>query len=234
MKLFGFFAIALAATTALACEPACQEGIIGDFMNKYSPVIQQDFAKFGSSANLFAGVSANNTKFQDDVRKAFKSECAKVAKKFVTDATPVVLNAIFGKTAFEPFRGDCNHPFRVKQPPKGVPWTMEDCNKMDYRCGNPPSICHFFDIVKKRNYDTIAGLLANSTSYTKELSNALTKAIKKAGSKYSSTVPTIKKNVKKAYTQFTTTFKGEFCAGAQATVCDSCDPELKTKFLSYP
>ncbi|KAF9393551.1 hypothetical protein CPC16_001738 [Podila verticillata] len=48
------------------------------------------------------------------------------------------------------FKGDCNEPHRVVQPPLGVNWTMSDCHSMDYICGNPPSICHFMPMIKTR------------------------------------------------------------------------------------
>ncbi|KAI1320955.1 hypothetical protein EDD11_009278 [Mortierella claussenii] len=48
------------------------------------------------------------------------------------------------------FKGDCNYPKRVTQPPLGVNWTMPDCHNMDYICGNPPSICHFMPMIKTR------------------------------------------------------------------------------------
>ncbi|KAF9399232.1 hypothetical protein BGZ94_005767, partial [Podila epigama] len=48
------------------------------------------------------------------------------------------------------FKGDCNEPHRVDQPPLGVNWTMSDCHAMNYICGNPPSICHFMPMIKTR------------------------------------------------------------------------------------
>ncbi|CAG8707991.1 7426_t:CDS:1, partial [Funneliformis mosseae] len=40
------------------------------------------------------------------------------------------------------FKGQCQKPLKVIQPPIGDPWKLSDC-------GNPPSMCHFMDEIVK-------------------------------------------------------------------------------------
>ncbi|KAF9924994.1 hypothetical protein FBU30_005158 [Linnemannia zychae] len=138
--------------TTDACERQCQLNVSHAFADKYQLLSASHFAilsqKIGQS--LFYGVPSTAYSPTEASNAILHLQEAVVRAQHVWDAP--LFRTIFD-TIFvdEPkFKGDCNEPHRVDQPPLGVNWTMSDCHAMDYICGNPPSICHFMPMIKAR------------------------------------------------------------------------------------
>ncbi|KAI9493670.1 hypothetical protein BDB00DRAFT_822069 [Zychaea mexicana] len=147
-------------SAALACEPECRHGLAHAFAGFYGPVVE---LAVGDLQNTFSNTLFNLTiptqisaTVPDDVlRTGVTNGLSDTLQLFVNEATGKPLeDGIFSVMFSEekPFKGDCNHPARLtrKMPPTGESWYREECVKMDYICGNPPSICHFLDDVKDR------------------------------------------------------------------------------------
>ncbi|KAI1316834.1 hypothetical protein EDD11_009412 [Mortierella claussenii] len=155
----GAFSVALFAPSVLACERECQVNVSHAFADKYQLLSDRYFTLLNTKIeeSLFYGLPA------DTLTNAEKEAAIKTVKDSVVAAQTTWGNTIF-QTVFdtifkdEPkFKGDCNHPHRVNQPPRGVNWTMPDCHNMDYICGNPPSICHFMPMIKTRTVNKLIG-----------------------------------------------------------------------------
>ncbi|KAG0212844.1 hypothetical protein BGX28_005500 [Mortierella sp. GBA30] len=150
--IFGAFSVALFAPSVLACERECQVNVSRAFADKYEILSNQYFTLLDTriGESLFYGVP-NDLLTTAEATASIKtvSDSVVAAKEaWAKTIFPTVFDTIFKD---EPkFKGDCNHPHRVNQPPRGVNWTMPDCHNMDYICGNPPSICHFMPMIKTR------------------------------------------------------------------------------------
>ncbi|KAI9312571.1 hypothetical protein BX666DRAFT_1984298 [Dichotomocladium elegans] len=152
---------ALAASAVLACEPECRHNLAAAFATQYAPVIRLAADELqGALSSSFSNVTVPDTVSavvpDGAIQRSFTSGLSKTLDLFVEQATgPNILEKGIYSVMFaeeHPFKGDCNHPARLKRkmPPKGESWTREECEKMDYICGNPPSICHFLPMVKDR------------------------------------------------------------------------------------
>ncbi|KAF9943002.1 hypothetical protein BGZ67_008633 [Mortierella alpina] len=145
-------ALTFAPSFARACEHECQVNVSHAFADKYQQLSSIYFTLLSQRVQdqIFHGIPVNTMGELD------KNNAIKLINHAVTQAQnswdvtiyPTVFHAIFKDKP--PFKGDCNDPHRVQQPPPGVNWTMSDCHKMDYICGNPPSICHFMPMIKER------------------------------------------------------------------------------------
>lgn len=179
--LIGAFSLALFAPTVLACERECQVNVSRAFADKYEGLSNVYFTVLHQKIDesLFYGIP------RDAFTSAEKEAAIKTIQDSVTTAQAVWDSSVF-QTVFdtifkdEPkFKGDCNHPHRVVQPPRGVNWTMSDCHMMDYICGNPPSICHFMPMIKTRIVLKLKSQLQvrfdgdNSDIYVNNLASAL-------------------------------------------------------------
>ncbi|KAF9157091.1 hypothetical protein BG015_004167 [Linnemannia schmuckeri] len=150
--IFGAISMALFAPSVLACERECQVNVSHAFADKYELISNTYYTILSDRVekSLFYGVP------EQTLTDAEGNTAIKTIKDSVEQAKTAWAKTIF-QTVFdtifkdEPkFKGDCNHPRRVIQPPLGVNWTMPDCHNMDYICGNPPSICHFMPMIKTR------------------------------------------------------------------------------------
>ncbi|KAF9088013.1 hypothetical protein BGX23_007696 [Mortierella sp. AD031] len=150
--IFGAFSMALLAPSVLACERDCQVNVSRTFAEKYELISNTYYTLLNDrvTKSLLYGIPEH----------ALTGMEVNLAIKTVKDSVDQAKDA-WGKTIFqtvfdtifkdEPkFKGDCNHPRHVIQPPLGVNWTMADCHNQDYICGNPPSICHFMPMIKTR------------------------------------------------------------------------------------
>ncbi|KAI9472072.1 MAG: hypothetical protein EXX96DRAFT_582789 [Benjaminiella poitrasii] len=145
----------------LACEMDCRRGVSGDLARYYAPVLNETIHELEPQlsrslqditvpATITAEVS--QAEILDDLRQAISTtledffELASAPSRLADGFYQVIFNEEL------PYKGDCNHPKRLdrKMPDPGESWTMEECRKMDYRCGNPPSICYFLEDVKSR------------------------------------------------------------------------------------
>ncbi|KAF9159500.1 hypothetical protein BGX21_006655 [Mortierella sp. AD011] len=146
-------ALSLAPSAVQACERECQVNVSHAFADKYQVLSNEYFTLLSRKVeeSLFYGISAGDVLTpieKDDAVKTIRDSVAKAQNAWDVTIFQTVFDTIFKD---EPkFKGDCNHPHRVNQPPRGVNWTMPDCHNMDYICGNPPSICHFMPMIKTR------------------------------------------------------------------------------------
>lgn len=177
VKSVAFLLLAAASSTTFACEMDCRRGVSKAFGDFYTPVVKDTvdnlhsgltkaIAKVGVPSVIKAE-GIDETELLDDIETSIDNSL----NRFVAMATaPNKLAEGFYQVTFNeelPYKGDCNHPARLtrKMPPKGESWTMDECRKMDYRCGNPPSICYFLEDVKARCVGRMRRQLTEYASY---------------------------------------------------------------------
>jgi len=231
------------ATSVNACEADCRKGISRAFADKYALEIAPRFNSFNASVNknLFKNIVVKNfvapskvKKLKTGVLSALTKKISSLKRSFIASVTPLIQKAIFEQ--LPKFKGQCQDPLKVIQPPPGVPWTESDCEKQDYICGNPPAICHFMDdIVKPRN---VKNVIESLSSKEGPFFNALNSEIKKVTSKFitkksklNALNKVLAKNLKGLLARFVKDFKAKFCSG---TTCDKYDKEIKLILLSFP
>ncbi|KAI8388021.1 uncharacterized protein BYT42DRAFT_543394 [Radiomyces spectabilis] len=160
MLKYSLALLAVFASTAFACEPECRRGLAADFTVQYEPVVRMTLDNLQSELSK----SLSNFTFPDQIRSVvpedeFRNGIGSAVKNTLEQYSQLaagqrlekdIYNVMFNED--KPFKGDCNHPKRVdrRMPPPGDSWTRDECVKMDYICGNPPSICHFLDDIKGR------------------------------------------------------------------------------------
>ncbi|GJJ77071.1 hypothetical protein EMPS_09430 [Entomortierella parvispora] len=159
---FGALAtLAVFMPSVSACEHVCQVNVSRAFSDKYEIVSNNYFTLLTNKVkdSVFYGLP-KDTLTADETTASIKvitDAVAEAGKAWSATLFQTVFTSIF---ADEPkFKGDCNNPHRVTQPPKGVWWKMADCHNMDYICGNPPSICHFMPMIKTRIVKKLIGQL---------------------------------------------------------------------------
>ncbi|KAI7876929.1 hypothetical protein K492DRAFT_172122 [Lichtheimia hyalospora FSU 10163] len=170
--------LAVTTPTTLACEPECRHGVAAAFAEQYVPVVQvavndlsNTFAStlFNANATLPNHVAAVVP--EQTLRSSLTTSLSDTLSLFVDEATGKKLESGIFSVMFseeDPFKGDCNAPPRRltrNMPPAGESWTREECEKMDYICGNPPSICHFLPQVKERIVKRIRSQLEDYATF---------------------------------------------------------------------
>ncbi|CAG8485149.1 13997_t:CDS:1 [Acaulospora morrowiae] len=234
----------LTSNSAQACEASCQVGISKAFSDAYTIEIDSIFSKFVkdlSTSSLFDGVKIH-TSLKAKIVDAITSSIKNQKNNFEGNLVDLVKNSIFNEKPR--FKGQCQNPLRVVQPPAGVNWTLTDCEKQDYICGNPPAICHFMNgIVKPRNVNDINSAFAsmvNSASFLDTVKKGIESAASNGGLKgkdLDNAVNGITNNFQKTLPGFNKTFVEDFCAGIKgrnATTCDKYDDNIKSILLSFP
>ncbi|KAI9251152.1 hypothetical protein EDC94DRAFT_622402 [Helicostylum pulchrum] len=177
--------VVAASSSTLACEMDCRRGVSKNFAHFYAPVIQDSVGNLHSQlSKAVAKVTVpsvitdqiDKTELLDDIEESIDTSL----NKFVAMATSESkLAEGFYQVTFNeelPYKGDCNNPRRLtrKMPPPNESWTMDECRKMDYRCGNPPSICYFLEDVKAR---CIGRMRRQLTEYASFDNGALVKSL---------------------------------------------------------
>ncbi|CDH50721.1 hypothetical protein RO3G_07942 [Lichtheimia corymbifera JMRC:FSU:9682] len=174
------------AWTAMACEPECRHAISQILADRYMPVIDSTMNELQDMLSDSLGSVPvpeqlsdliPTKEVQDGVQTTIEEGLEGFMAQLTTptngdDDTAVSLTLEEGihQAMFsgdQPFKGDCNNPSRLsrKMPPAGESWTREECQKMDYICGNPPSICHHLDQIKGRIVDYIRARLKDETLF---------------------------------------------------------------------
>jgi len=154
-------ALAVFMPSVSACEHECQVNVSRAFSDKYEILSNEYFTLLNKKVqdSVFYGLP-KDTLTADETATAIKTitdSISEAGKVWAGTLFQTVFTSIF---ADEPkFKGDCNKPHRVTQPPKGVFWKMPDCHNMDFICGNPPSICHFMPMIKTRIVKKLIGQL---------------------------------------------------------------------------
>ncbi|CAO3668228.1 unnamed protein product [Umbelopsis ramanniana] len=145
MKLtLGATLIAALAAVVSACEPECRRGLATAFSDKYYEPIAHTVQllrpelinfKLNVPSQISAAVS------EQALKAGIETGVTTAINKMINTVTGDSLDKLYYSEMFNgprSFKGDCNNPKRV------------DREKMDYICGNPPSICHFLDEIKGR------------------------------------------------------------------------------------
>ncbi|GAN07255.1 hypothetical protein MAM1_0154d06750 [Mucor ambiguus] len=174
-----------AAYSVSACEMDCRRGLSRDFAGFYVPVIKDSISDLHSQltksiekVSIPDAITSQleRSELMDDIEESIETSL----NEFVALATSQSrLAEGFYQVMFNeelPYKGDCNNPKRLtrKMPPPGESWTMDECRKMDYRCGNPPSICYFLEDVKQR---CIGRMRRQMTEYASFDNGALVKSL---------------------------------------------------------
>jgi hypothetical protein len=241
--LFAILAILFSLSSIEACESSCRKGVASGFAAAYTKEIKPFFNVFNDNLtkNLYKNVdlkkisgSTNKANtIKTAINNAIKSAISKFQKEFSGNFSKLIQDAIFNQ---EPkFKGDCNHPFRIEQT-KTLPWDPISCVKMDYICGNPPSICHFLDSeVKPRCVENVKNDLIRKS---KDLENIINTTIKHTASKngiggnnLKKLVDGCKKNIQTQLKAFIKNFETEFCKNNN---CEQYDEAIKKEILSWP
>jgi len=222
-----------------ACEESCRQGISHAFGDNYSIEIKNLFKTFVEKLeeNAYFGLNSVKSSTKSACNKAIEEGTDKFQTTFSNSLAQLIEGSIFDQSP--QFKGQCQHPLRVTQPPAGVAWTMDDCNNQDYICGNPPAICHFMDqYVKPRNVknviESMTERLSGNGTFYKSLTKSVIDASKKSGVKgdeLKTFTTAVKDNILKTFNIFSSYFASEFCKG---TTCDHYDHDIKMKLLSYP
>ncbi|KAI8140667.1 hypothetical protein BJV82DRAFT_622054 [Fennellomyces sp. T-0311] len=152
--------LSVLASAAFACEPECRHGLAAAFAAFYAPVVQlsvQDLHHTFSGTLFNATIPKQVSAVvpEEALRAGLMNSLSDTLDLFVDQAAGKPLEDGIYSVMFsekDPFKGDCNNPARLtrKMPPAGESWRRDECVKMDYICGNPPSICHFLDPIKLR------------------------------------------------------------------------------------
>ncbi|KAI9311198.1 hypothetical protein BX666DRAFT_1998858 [Dichotomocladium elegans] len=164
MKIhFAFlFAVIILSTLTSACEPECRHAIAKAFSERYLEVVQDALDDLQGTLNVNLGmvpipdqltevIPSRNV--LDGIRTTVEDGIEGFMDLLKSGNETLEKNIYFVMFASDaPFKGDCNNPPRLerKMPPHGESWTLDECERMDYICGNPPSICHFLSEIKER------------------------------------------------------------------------------------
>ncbi|RIA87098.1 hypothetical protein C1645_778045 [Glomus cerebriforme] len=223
-----------------ACEQSCRTGISLAFGDNYSKEVKVLFVEFkkrlqDNLSNGFTGSVSSSAR--SSCNKVIEEETDKFEDTFTGNFAKLIEDSIFNQSP--QFKGQCQHPLRVNQPPAGVAWTMDDCQNQDYICGNPPAVCHFMDqYVKPRNVknvnESLKDRLSPNGSFFSTLSRAIIISAAKSNIKANdlpSFATVAEKNILDTFSGFVDYFAQEFCKG---TTCDKYDHDIKVKLLSYP
>ncbi|CAG8537071.1 18322_t:CDS:1 [Gigaspora rosea] len=249
--LVAIFALIFIAGPVNSCEQDCRDGISNAFTDKWKGEATPIFQKLKANVTAFLYYSMSLDKISDNktvidqVTRELATEVfndadnftKSISKKFITNMPQLIQTAIF--VVSPAFLGDCNHPHRVDQPPKNVNWTKDDCKKMDYICGNPPSICHFFDVAKQKCFNQLSQNIANITTnsdgiaFIKTIKDSV-KAIANKHNLNSDGTQFLSDNVianaQSSLNGFADKFSTEFCPDG----CPEFDDEIKNLLLSFP
>ncbi|KAG0251172.1 hypothetical protein DFQ27_008955 [Actinomortierella ambigua] len=225
-------------SVAQACERECQQNVSRAFADKYEILSNMYYTHLGDNIekSVFWGVPQGSYSKAEGESSlvTLKTAVDEARKAWNTKIYTNVFDSIFKD---EPkFKGDCNHPKRVIQPPLGVWWKPEDCHQMDYICGNPPSICHFMPMIKKRIRDKFIQMLQASVDgdesdvYANYIGPALDK-VTTDHAKLAQFKPTLHANLN----QILEGLRGTFFGFADDKTWErKWDDEIKAMLLTFP
>jgi hypothetical protein len=237
-----FIGSSLLFASAQACEPECQRNISQAFADAYGKEIKPIFDRFNANIRetILANVNFDKVghafELKQDVSSAVKSTVDNFKTDFIDSLGQLAFSSIFVQ---EPaYKGDCNHPKLVKQPPKGVPWKRSDCDKQTYLCGNPPAICHDIQKIKHRiftNTNTeVSKKARNNGTYANDLYDKVAQVARSVGVSMNNRkmylMPIVNTNIQDALRVFGTDFRESFCH----TTCAEYDDSIIDELLSFP
>ncbi|ORX52403.1 hypothetical protein DM01DRAFT_1323561 [Hesseltinella vesiculosa] len=258
-RVVGILLLLLQISFINACEPPCRHAIAKAFSDQYRPLVHHLFAQLdlpltrpihyhALPESLVDAVPANE--LESMLTAAVRGNVKTFEQNTTDNLESEIYNVMFNED--KPFKGDCSSPPRLKRkmPPEGQSWTMEECELMNYRCGNPPSICHFLDLIKDRIVGRIQSVLRDSIVYGGPLYQPLgldtKKAIQDTTIKYGGasllkdqSIPAYTNDLivsyRKALEAWVTDHVDSMCTNsAQATYCSGWEDELKIEILKWP
>ncbi|RGB33759.1 hypothetical protein C1646_761338 [Rhizophagus diaphanus] len=215
--VFAILVILFSLSPIEACESSCRKGVASGFATAYTKEIKPFFNAF--SNNL--------------IKNLYKNVDFLEVPDFSGNFSKLIQDAIFNQ---EPkFKGDCSKPFRINQT-KTLPWDPISCKKMDYICGNPPSICHFLNSeVKPPCVENVKNYLKRkSNDFEKILTNTINYTVRKngiGGNKLKKLVNDRKKNIQTQLKSFIKDFTTKFCKNNN---CEQYEEVIKKEILSWP
>ncbi|CAG8625228.1 23170_t:CDS:1 [Dentiscutata erythropus] len=239
------FALIFITGPVKSCEKKCREGISDAFADSWGPEIAPIFDDLRTTVttSLFFDMNLDDIsdewKVIDIVTRELATEVYNQINDFkntyLRNMSTVIQDSIFN--VLPQFKGNCNDPFRVKQPPLGVNWTSQDCERMDYICGNPPSICHFIGIAKQKCFNSLIQRIIDNSDTNGIYIQAIQHKVKTIADKHSlaydgtkSITKSITKVVQNSLYEFPSYFKSRFCPDN----CLQYDEDIKLLLLSYP
>jgi len=242
-----FVTIFLLSLSVNACEKSCRVGISTSFSTAYKTELKVFYTELSTNVNIYLFDNADPSNYttnlenpeqvKTDIRTAVDAEVTHLYENTTSTFPDLIENAIFEQAP--QFKGQCQNPYRVDQPPAGVRWKDEDCVKMDYICGNPPSICHHMDsIVKPRNVLNVKNLIESNSltagPYENDLVNTVVSASRAKG--FSSTDSqkfgeATRPNIRTQLKTFAEDVKTNFCSNNN---CEQYDTQIKHELLGYP
>ncbi|KAI8089764.1 uncharacterized protein BX664DRAFT_333833 [Halteromyces radiatus] len=255
--------VALVATMVSGCEPPCRRGVAQAFADSYAPVVQDAVSQLHSTlkTNLFQSITVpvqiTSVVPEDSIKDAVLRAVQETLEIYTNRATgkPLttgIYNVMFNEQ--DPFKGDCNHPKRLNRtmPPEGVSWTLDECDHMDYICGNPPSICYHLQMVKTRIIGRIKNQLTDNATFDDGLLvHSLVLNIKRAvhsvmthygaGSMTDNVhvmeyANSLVSNAIKTLGEWVNTDVQSLCDGSasESSHCSGWDPQIKLEILKWP
>ncbi|CAO3598267.1 unnamed protein product [Absidia cylindrospora] len=257
--------VALVASSMMVsgCEPPCRHGLAKAFADNYAPVVQDTVVQLHSNlkANLFESTTTPVQITSVVPEKAIHDAVLNAVQETLDAYThwakgPTLENGIFQVMFNEkdPFKGDCNNPKRVdrRMPPPGESWTLQECEKMDYICGNPPSICHHLKMVKERIVDRIKNQLIEQATFddgllVHSLVENIKRSVRASMTKYGAGSMTdnvhvmeyansLVNNAINSLSSWVNNEVENLCDGSssQSSHCSGWDPQIKTEILKWP
>ncbi|CAI2171234.1 15006_t:CDS:2 [Funneliformis geosporum] len=236
----------LSANLTFACEQDCRIGVAQAFVDSYALEIQPIFSDFSQKVtkNLYYNTSLSKITTDPSLVSSILKSIYTSTKDLVNKTLPQTVisesprkihDAIFET---EPkFKGDCNHPKRVTQPPSGVAWTFDDCKNMDYICGNPPSVCHFFEDNRSRSIkaivDDVKFHCSSGEFYDMIMNNIKTVATHDGleSDNVNYLLEQTGMTIKQYIDEFPATFQMKFCSN---NTCNKYDHKIKELLLTFP
>ncbi|ORX62014.1 hypothetical protein DM01DRAFT_1315334 [Hesseltinella vesiculosa] len=173
----GLCVVALFSSLTFACEPECRRGVARAFSDFYAPVVKDTVSQLQTTlrSSLFDGnplpEQVSNVVPEKDLKDQVLAVVSNTLDEFGNRVAEKPLQQGIFSVMFsekDPFKGDCNRPPRRltrNMPPAGESWTLEECAKMDFICGNPPSICYHLEMVKERIIGRIKSQLTDHATF---------------------------------------------------------------------
>ncbi|ORZ01046.1 hypothetical protein BCR43DRAFT_433043 [Syncephalastrum racemosum] len=251
------FIISILSIITYACEPECRHAITQTLADRYVPALESTIQRLHDAlgSNLYY-VSIPEQLVAVVPETELRDTIVSIVDNSITNVTEensgANLEAALYVTLFagdQPFKGDCNSPPRLtrKKPPPGESWTREECQKMDYICGNPPSICHFLDDIKQRIVESLKVRLKEQARYGsgilfKNLAPKMKESVRSKITVYgagsllkdpgvAAYINTLATNTLRTVDTWANTEVAELCSDG---TCDGWDEEVIPEILKWP
>jgi len=255
---FGATLVAAFVAVVSACEPDCRRGLATEFAKRYHIPIAHTLQGLKTelvNINLAIPSQISAAVSEQALRAGIENGVTTSIDKMIHTVNSDSLDKLYYSEMFNgprAFKGDCNNPKRVdrRMPPPGESWTLDECEKMDYICGNPPSICHFLDEIKDRllnrtrvrltDYSTSDGVFARALA--NDVRNSVNNVLSREGAGSLIDDPIVNvmvddiliKQIGGMKTWATRDVRNLCLTGDQDSICNGWDDEIKIEILKWP